>query len=158
MQRRATKYILNSKLPFCCDTDNKTRPQMTKLLPLSYWHEYHDIVFFYKAVNNLIYVNKEVLPVVRNVGILTESSSSIAVSFIPKKCNSHISAFFLCKSMQNLECLAFTKLLRNYYIDALAAIYDQDDIRTWKTSCPRCNSARALVRQPLCLFLKPLLY
>ena len=36
---------------------------MTNLIPLSFWHEYLDIVFFYKAVNNLIYVNSDVLPV-----------------------------------------------------------------------------------------------
>ena len=138
---------------------------MTRLLPLSSWHEYHDIVFFFKAVNNLIYVNKEVLPVVRNVGIVTRSSSSNAVSFILKKCKTvtYQRSFFVraCRIWnilplhlrnKDLSLAAFTKLLRNYYIDALAAIYDQDDIRTWKTSCPRCNSARALVRQPLCCF------
>ena len=84
VQRRATKYIL--KLPLYCDTDYKTRLQMPRLLPLSYWHEYHDIVFYCKAVNNLICVTKEMLPVVRNVGIVTRSSSSNAVSFIHKKC------------------------------------------------------------------------
>ena len=57
VQRRATKYIL--KLPFRCDVTYKTRLQLTNLLPLCYWREYHDIVFFYEAVNNLIYVTSE---------------------------------------------------------------------------------------------------
>ena len=60
MQRRATKLIL--KLPFCCDVTYKTRLQLTNLLPIPYWHEFLDIVFFYKAVNNLVFINSEALP------------------------------------------------------------------------------------------------
>ena len=52
VQRRATKLIL--KLPFRCDVTYKTRLQLTNLLSISYWHEFLDIVFFYKVVNNLI--------------------------------------------------------------------------------------------------------
>ena len=60
MQRRATKLIL--KLPFRCDVTYKTRLQLTNLLPISYWHEFLDIVFFYKAVNNLVFIDSEALP------------------------------------------------------------------------------------------------
>ena len=63
VQRRATKLIL--KLPFRCDVTYKTRLQLTNLLPISYWHEYLDMVFFYKAVNNLVFVDSEALPVTR---------------------------------------------------------------------------------------------
>ena len=51
MQRRATKLIL--KPSFRCDVTYKTRLQVTNLLPISFWHEFLDTVFFYKAVNNL---------------------------------------------------------------------------------------------------------
>ena len=54
VQRRATKLIL--KLPFRCDVTYKTRLQLTNLLPISYWHEFMDVVFFYKAVNNLVFI------------------------------------------------------------------------------------------------------
>ena len=60
VQRRATKLIL--KLPFRCDVTYKTRLQLTNLLPISYWHEFLDIVFFYKAVNNLVFIDSEALP------------------------------------------------------------------------------------------------
>ena len=50
VQRHATKLIL--KLPFHCDVTYKTRLQLTNLFPISYWHEFLDIVFFYKAVYN----------------------------------------------------------------------------------------------------------
>ena len=57
VQRRATKLIL--KLPFRCDVTYKTRLQLTNLLPTSYWHEFLDIVFFYKAVHNLVFIDSE---------------------------------------------------------------------------------------------------
>ena len=63
VQRRATKLIL--KLPFRCDVTYKTRLQLTNLLPISYWHEFLDIVFFYKAVNNLVFIDSEALPATR---------------------------------------------------------------------------------------------
>ena len=45
VKRRAKKLIL--KLPFRCDVTYETRLQLTNLLPISYWHEFLDIVFFY---------------------------------------------------------------------------------------------------------------
>ena len=56
LQRRATKLILRRS--FRCDvTLYKTRLQLTNLLPISYWHEFLDIVFFFKAVNNLVFID-----------------------------------------------------------------------------------------------------
>ena len=60
MQRRATKLIL--KLLFRCDVTYKTRLQLTNLLSTSYWHEFLDIVFFYKAVHNFVFIDSEALP------------------------------------------------------------------------------------------------
>ena len=61
VQRRATKPIL--KLPFRCNVTYKTRLQLTNLLPISYWHEFFDIVFFCKAVKNrLVFIDSEALP------------------------------------------------------------------------------------------------
>ena len=52
--KRATQgNKTNLKLPFRCDVTYKTRLQLTNLLPISNWHEVLDIVFVYKAVNNL---------------------------------------------------------------------------------------------------------
>ena len=115
-QRRATKYIL--KLPFCwyCLQDQAADDQTTPLVLLARisWHCF----FFYKAVNNLIYVNKEVLPVVRNVGRVARSSSSNAVSFIPNKYKTvDRSAFvFFCKTAHaesgiSCLCISATKIL-----------------------------------------------
>ena len=91
---RATKLI--SKLLFRCDVTYKTRLQVINLLPISYWHEFLDIVFFYKAVNNLVFIDSEALPATRQSTRSTRSSSSNAITYIPKRsrtvnCQSHFS-------------------------------------------------------------------
>ena len=45
LQRRATKFILN--LSFRCNTTYKERLLQLNLIPLSYWHEYLDMIFFF---------------------------------------------------------------------------------------------------------------
>ena len=49
VQRRATKFILN--LPFHCELTYEDRLQATDLLPISFWHEYLDLTFFFKMFN-----------------------------------------------------------------------------------------------------------
>ena len=83
VQRRATKLIL--KLPFRCDVTYKTCLQLTNLLPVSYWHEFLDIVVFYKVVNNLVFKDSEALPATRQSTRSTRSSNSNATTYIPKR-------------------------------------------------------------------------
>ena len=59
-QRRATKYILN--VHFISDIDYRDRLLATSLLPLSYWHEYLVVVFFYKANQDIFNIDKIILP------------------------------------------------------------------------------------------------
>ena len=59
VQHRATKLIF--KLPFRCHVTCKSRLQLTNLLPISYWHEFLDMVFFYKVVDSLVFVGREAL-------------------------------------------------------------------------------------------------
>ena len=54
IQRRATRFILrNSNL--CC----KARLIKLKLLPLSYWLEYLELVFFFKCLHGLVDFTRE---------------------------------------------------------------------------------------------------
>ena len=47
IQRRASKFILN--LPYMSSESYHDRLITLELMPLSYWHEYMDLVFFFKA-------------------------------------------------------------------------------------------------------------
>ena len=100
VQRRATKLIL--KLPFRCDVHvtYKTCLQLTNLLPISYWHEFLVVVFFYKAVNNLVFIDSEVLPVTRQSTRSTRSLSSNSITYIPKRSRTvtYQCSFFICRT------------------------------------------------------------
>ena len=162
MQRRATKLIL--KLPFCCDVTCKTRLQLANLLLISYWHEFLDIVFFYKAVNNLVFIDSEALPATTQSTRSTRSSSSNAITYIPKgsKTVTYQRSFFIrtCRTWNvlpaelctgHISLASFKRSLLQYYNRALD-LYDVDDIRTWRTICPKCNIARTLMCLPTCCF------
>ena len=161
-QRRATKLIL--KLPFRCDVTYKTRLQLANLLPISYWYEFLDIIFFYKAVNNLVFIDSEVLPVTRQSTRSTRSSSTNSITYIPKRGRTvtYQRSFFIraCRTWNVLPAelrtshtslASFKHSLLQYYFKALD-LYDTDDIRTRRTICPRCNIARTLLCTPTCCF------
>ena len=162
VQRRATKLIL--KLPFRCDVTYKTRLQLTNLLPTSYWHEFLDIVFFYKAVHNLVFIDSEALPATRQSARSTRSSSSNAITYMPKQSRTvtYQRSFFTraCRTWNvlpaelrtsHISLASFQCSLLQYYNKALD-LYDADDIRTWRTVCPTCNIARTLLCPPTCCF------
>ena len=52
---------INLALPFRCDVTYNNRHQLTHLLRISHWHEFLEIVFFYKAANNLVFIYSELL-------------------------------------------------------------------------------------------------
>ena len=158
VKRRATKLIL--KPSFRCDVTYKTRLQLTKLLPISFWHEFLDIVLFYKVVNNLVFKDSEVLPATRQSTRSTGSSSSNAITYISKRSRTvtYQRSFFIraCRTWNvlpaesrtsHISLASFKRSLFQYYNKALD-LYDVDDIRTWRTICSRCNIARTLLCSP----------
>ena len=48
VQRQATRFIIS--LPYQSETCYKVLLLKTGLLPLSYWHEYLDLMYFFKAI------------------------------------------------------------------------------------------------------------
>ncbi len=79
VQRRATKFILN--LPHLCSETYRERLISVRLLPISYWHEYFDLMFFYKAVNGLVDVAHDVLPELITQTRTTRSTANNQISF-----------------------------------------------------------------------------
>ena len=105
VQRRATKLVL--KLPLRCDVTCKTRLQLTNLLPISCWHEVLDIVFFYTAVNNLVFIDSEALPATKQSTRSTRSSSSNAITYIPKRRRTvTCQRSFSIRCVPHMECSA----------------------------------------------------
>lgn len=156
VQRRATKFILG--LPFMCDESYQERLIRADLLPLSYWHEYLDLTFFFKAVTGLVYVSSDVLPQPLIPSRVTRSTSnSNTLLFRPRKCKSvtfQRSYFNRVTRVWNtlpeeirqrhMTLSRFKNMLQKYYFKSVVTNFSADDVRTWKTICSKCNTARTL--------------
>ena len=117
-----------------------------------------------KQNNDLVFIDSEALPVTRQSTRSTRSSSSNAITYIPKRSRTvtYQRSFYIraCRTWNVLPAelrtshtslASFKRSLLQYYSKALD-LYDADDIRTWRTICPRCNIARTLLCPPTCCF------
>ena len=80
---RATKYIL--KFPLSCTVSYMDRLKSLHLLPFSFWHENLDMVFFFKIIHGLVWVEPSITPKAR-ITRPTRSSSSGVIKFVEPKC------------------------------------------------------------------------
>ena len=60
IQRRATKFILN--LPYMFSETYKERLVLSNLIPISYWHEYLDVLFYFKSINKHVFLSENTIP------------------------------------------------------------------------------------------------
>ena len=163
LQRRATKFILN--LPFRCNATYEERLLQLDLIPLSYWHEYLDMIFFFKLIHGIISIDKSLLPSPVNNRRVTRSSSLTHLSFITTRCKTTTyQKSYLSRSTRswnslpkeltgnNVSLNGFKYGLIEYYKLALRNVYDVNDPRTWKSICLSCNMSRNLSCKILCCY------
>ena len=155
-QRRATKYILN--LPFSTAVDYKSRLRSLNLLPVSYWHEYLDLILFFKITHGLVTLNPQVSPAIFATRRTTRSTSSNKLKYVIPKCRTTTyQKSFLVRACRVWNYLAdelnFTKDtsisvfksdLLKYYFTSLNINYDPENSRTFKSICLKCNCIRSL--------------
>ena len=60
IQRRATKFILN--LLYMCGETYKERLVLSNFIPTSYWHEYLDVLFFFKSIKKHVFLSENTIP------------------------------------------------------------------------------------------------
>ena len=95
---------------------------------------------------------------------IARTSRSSAITYIPNRSRTltYQRSFFIraCRTWNvlptelrtsHISLALFKTLLLQYYKKALN-LYDADDIRTWRTICPRCNTARSFLCSPTCCF------
>ena len=165
VQRRASKFILD--LPFLCEESYRDRVLSIDILPICYWHEFLDLVFFFKATYGIVCVSHDVLPELIVPTRVTRGSASIAKSFRPKKCrtSTYQHSFFVRTSRiwnalllqlryEHVTLNQFKSLLSSYYKDALISRFDIEDPRTWKSVCLKCNTPRNLSEPISCCYFK----
>ena len=164
IQRRASRYILN--LPFSSCEDYSSRLQSLNLLPICYWQEYLDLVFFYKSTHGLVNLNQSVLPHLRSTRC-TRSTNTDIVKYDVPKCKTttyqhsytirvtriwNLLAKDIRTSTSSDSVSVFKSFLLTYYFTALKNTFNIDDPRTFKTICCKCNTARSLRREVVCCF------
>ena len=149
-------------LPFLFRESYRERLITLKLMPLCYWHEYLDLVLFYKAVTGQVGLSSALPQQIVNQ---RTRSSSNGVKFRSPRCKTltHQRSFFsrvvrtwntlpACLRSTNNTLRQFKGLLREYYFDALRKCYDPNEPKTWKTVCPKCNRARNLSNKLGCCY------
>ena len=141
VQRRATKYIFN--LGFIADISYKTRLLQLDILPVSYWHEYLDLMFLYKTINNLTHIDERALPIMAGSGITRSESNANLIRFVIPyaKTVTFQTSFFIrtCKTWnilnsnlrtRDIGSLSFKSGLKLYYKHALSKTFKCRDPRT----------------------------
>ena len=162
IQRRASKFILD--LQFICDVSYSKRLELLDLIPLCYWHEFLDLVFYFKCVNGIININGNILPSIQIRQRATRSADPDCLKFTTPKCRtatfqrSFISRCarvwnVLPKELRtkNISLGRFKSDLYEYYKSALI-IYDAENPRTWKSVCLSCNKSRNLSCSNSCCY------
>ncbi len=165
VQRRASKFILN--LPYDCQISYKNQLKASKLLPLSFWHEYIDLVFLFKMMYGLVHVSDDVIAEknIRNTRRTRATSNPDTILLRETKCRTvTFQHSFINRSTriwnilpdelrhQSLSLVKFKSLLLEYYHTALNLFYEHDNPWTWKSICLKCNKARSLASPISCCF------
>ena len=119
-QRRATKYIIYHSFV----SKHRDRLMKLNLLPVSYWHEFLDMIFFFKVVTGTVRVSPSVLPQVLVARTTGSNSNRNVTHFISRKCN----MLFLCivgisrevgeKKIMIYHCIFKSRYLYNYTVIA----------------------------------------
>ncbi len=106
VQRRATKYILN--LGFITNVPYTTRLLQLDLLPLTFWHEYLDLVLLYKIINGYTYIDNSARPTMAGSGITRSESNENVIKFSIPFANTVTfqTSYFIraCKTWNTLSC------------------------------------------------------
>jgi hypothetical protein len=138
VQRRASEYILD--LPFLCESSYTQRLIDLVFLPLSYWHEYLDMLFFYKANCGIMCLSDAVLPKPNENSRITRSVDPNSINFQVRKCKtSTYQQTYTIRSTRTWNILpgsitdksnsliTFKNLLIKYYYTALDRNYNVGD-------------------------------
>ena len=156
VQRRATKFILS--LGFLTDVPYSSRLKDLDLLPITYWHEFLDLVLLHKIINNQTVIDVSARPSIALPGKTRSSFDDDTIKLIAPfaKTVTFQSSIFIraCKTWnilpnglrhRNTGLYAFKSGLKLYYKNALLNVYNCDDPHTWKSVCVKCKGARPLV-------------
>ena len=126
------------------------------LLPLSYWHEYEDLLFYLRCYSESFNIPMDKFIAIKNTRLTRHSSSQDTLIL---KCRTKLfqASFFnrlpkiwnnLSPSVRSAYSLAqFKSFLHKDYLTALTNTYD---INTWKSVCTKCSTFRNVLNSQFC--------
>ena len=146
VQRRATRFIIGRDRDLCY----KDRLIKLNLLPLNYWLEYLDLVFFYKSLRgDVIFARHfdEYFPFLRGCTRRANSEFHLKTN---RTHTSHFRDFFfnritiLWNSIPGGIKLAtsldsFKRKLKSFFFWRLHCVFGGDNFRSYKIICPKCR-------------------
>ena len=150
IQRRATRFILS--LPFRSETSYQERLLKTGLLPLSYWHEYLDLVYLFKAIK----LNDSQISIVSNDRITRRATTNSVTLKISRVNTLTFQNSFYNRALRIYNSLPphireasvtvgqFKSYLLTYYETMTKEIYNINAPQTFKSICVKCHSCRPL--------------
>ncbi|CAB4010510.1 Hypothetical predicted protein, partial [Paramuricea clavata] len=127
LQRRATKYILC--LPYDTTITYKDRLLKLDLLPMSYWHEYLDVLYLYKLASGMLSLKlHDFLKVKQPLRVTRRSNPSSGLMFdIPKS----------RRTIIQYNVSTFSQLFRDRY----ASVFLEKPIKEYRLLVERIKSA-----------------
>jgi hypothetical protein len=123
-----------------------------RLLPLCYWHEYLDLVYFFKILKS-----NDPNIVVKSSGRVTRHNSAKNIlTNVPRVNNLTFQNSYVNRAPRTYNCLPsymrdadvtigqFKSYLLKYYHEMTELIYDINVPQSFKTVCVKCHSCRPL--------------
>ena len=157
LQRRSTRFILpNSALNY------RERLLKLNLLPVSYWHEINDLVFYFKCSKGLYHFSTDDYVKPKPVSRFTRNSHNMDLlvpltktklfqnsyfNRLPKLWNSLPSYIRTLNNVTKFKCA-----VQNQYFDALKKSFCPDNYNSWKTICPKCCSTNNISNISKCCY------
>ena len=149
IQRRATKFLCKYS-----NASYKERLVLLNLLPLNYWLEYLDLVFFFKCKTGLYAIDLSKYVTFATASTRRGSSGlNLKYSCIPRTSSFRDTYFIrivntwnaLPNNIKGITILSTFKSKRKaFFSERLRLLFDQDNIRSYKIACPKCRSIRPL--------------
>ena len=151
IQRRASRFIVGKG----SDLSYRDRLIKLRLLPLNYWLEYLDLVFFYKCLNSMVYFTFEFdhyFPFVQGRTRRANAAHCVKTNY------AHTSLFrdyFFNRiaiiwngipediKVATTLC-SFKRQLKSFYFKRLYNVFDGYNVHSFKIICPKCRRVNIL--------------
>ena len=148
IQRWATRFICkNNELSY------RERLQKLNLLPINYWLELLDLVFFFKCMHGSVKLNISNF-VSFNQGRTRRSTAGVYLKTPRTRTSCFRDSYFnrivnLWNSLPDIvknytTVSGFKNQLKKFYFSRLFRVFDTDNIRSYKIVCPKCRRINPL--------------